>query len=105
MVKYSEEFKINVVNEFLKGPLGYKLLAKKYDIPNKSQIERWVRTYKEFRKVGLRRKVTKQAYSVQFKRNILHFMKQTGAYYQDTATEFNMNNPALIANWIQKDVP
>ena len=26
-------------------------------------------------------------------------MKQTGASYQDTAIEFNMNNPALIANW------
>ncbi|MFJ7982239.1 transposase [Lysinibacillus xylanilyticus] len=66
MVKYSEEFKINMVNEYLKGPLGYKLLAKKYDIPNKSQVERWVRTYKEFGEVGLRRKVTKQAYSVHF---------------------------------------
>jgi len=102
MVKYSKEFKINVVNEYLKGPLGYKLLAKKYDIPNKSQVERWVRTYKEFGEVGLRRKVTKQAYSVHFKRNVLHFMKQTGASYQDTAIEFNMNNPALIANWNSK---
>ena len=26
-------------------------------------------------------------------------MKQTGASYQDTAIEFNMNNPTLIANW------
>ncbi len=26
-------------------------------------------------------------------------MKQTGASYQDTAIEFNMNNTALIANW------
>ncbi|MFB7157996.1 transposase [Lysinibacillus sp. NPDC056232] len=42
MVKYSEEFKINVVNEYMKGPLGYKLLAEKHDIPNYSQIKRWV---------------------------------------------------------------
>lgn len=28
MAKYSEEFKINVVNGYMKGPLGYKLLAK-----------------------------------------------------------------------------
>jgi len=37
MVKYSDEFKINVVNEYIKGPLAYKLLAKKHDIPNHSQ--------------------------------------------------------------------
>ena len=29
-------------------------------------------------------------------------MKQTGASYQDTAIEFNMNNPSLIANWNSK---
>ncbi|MEK5429645.1 hypothetical protein MKY88_02170 [Lysinibacillus sp. FSL R7-0073] len=29
-------------------------------------------------------------------------MKQTGASYQDTAIEFNMNNPGLIANWNSK---
>ncbi|MED4886596.1 hypothetical protein [Lysinibacillus fusiformis] len=25
MAKYSEEFKIHVVNEYMKGPLGYKV--------------------------------------------------------------------------------
>ncbi|WP_342535574.1 helix-turn-helix domain-containing protein [Lysinibacillus sp. FSL K6-1151] len=102
MAKYSEEFKIHVVNKYMKGPLGYKLLAKKHDIPNHSQIKRWVRAFKEFGEVGLRRKVTKKAYSVQFKLDVLHFMKQTGASYQDTAIEFNMNNPGLIANWNSK---
>lgn len=102
MVKYSKEFKINVVNEYMKGPLSYKLLAKKYYIPDQSQIKRWVRAYKEFGEVGLQRKVTKQAYSVQFKLDVLHFMKQTGASYQDTAIEFNMNNQGLIANWNSK---
>lgn len=29
MYKYSEEFKIKLVNEYLHGYLGYKLLAKK----------------------------------------------------------------------------
>lgn len=70
MAKYSKEFKINVVNEYMKGLLGYQLLAKKHDIPNHSQIERWVRAYKEFGEVGLQRKVTKQTYSIQFKLNV-----------------------------------
>lgn len=60
------------------------------------------RAHKEFGEIGLRRKVTKQAYSAQFKLDVLQFMKQTGASYQDTAIEFNMNNPALIANWKSK---
>ncbi|WP_427137164.1 transposase [Psychrobacillus psychrodurans] len=99
MAKYSEEFKLQVVQEYQNGLLGFSLLAKKYEIPNKSQINKWVRAYKEFGVEGLSRKKTKQVYSVQFKLDVLNFMRQTGASYQDTAIEFNMNNPALIVSW------
>lgn len=99
MAKYSEEFKQKIVIEYLEGTLGFKLLAKKYDIPNKSTIQKWVNSYKAFGEEGLRNKRTKTVYSVQFKLDVLHFKKQTGASYQETAIEFKMNNPSLIANW------
>jgi len=99
MAKYSEEFKLQVVNEYLNGHVGYNLLAKKYRPLHPSQIHRWVQAYKEFGIEGLMKKTKKQFYSVQYKLDILNFIKQTGASYQDTAIEFNMNNPTLIANW------
>ncbi|AOV06869.1 helix-turn-helix domain-containing protein [Sporosarcina ureilytica] len=99
MAKYSLEFKFKVVREYLEGTLGYRLLARKYGIPSKSPIESWVQAYKAFGEDGLRRKRSKKVYSVQFKLDVLHFIKRTGASYQDTAIEFNMNNPSLIANW------
>lgn len=99
MAKYSDELKLKVVKEYLEGTLGYRLLAIKFGIPGKYQIKRWVRAYKEFGEDGLRRMLTKQVYSVQFKLDILNFMKRTGTSYLDTAIEFNMNNPSLIANW------
>lgn len=102
MAKYSDKFKLQMVNEYLKGPLGFQLLAKKYSIPSKSVIERWVAAYKAYGKDGLQRKSENEVYSVQFKVDVLHFMKQTGASYQDTAIQFKMNNPSLIANWNRK---
>jgi transposase len=99
MAKYSEEFKKKIVNEYLRGTLGYRLLAKKYGIPSETQVITWVRAYKEFGESGLRRKNTYQVYPVKFKLDVLNFMKQTGASYQDTAIIFKMNNPSLIANW------
>ncbi|WP_342441658.1 transposase [Lysinibacillus sp. FSL K6-0057] len=99
MAKYSDDFKLIVVKEYLEGTLGYKLLAIKYGIPAESQLKKWVRANKEFGEDGLCRKRTKQVYSVQFKLDVLNFMKQTGASYLDTAMEFNMNNPSLIAGW------
>lgn len=99
MAKYSDEFKLTIVEEYLKGPLGYKLLAKKYDLPDHTSIQNWTKAYKSFGKEGLYRKHTKKVYTVQFKLNVLNFKKQTGASYRDIAIEFNMNNPSLIANW------
>lgn len=99
MAKYSVEFKLQVVQEYLKGPLGYKLLMKKYTLSSTTILRRWVRAYREFGLEGLKRKDKKTTYSVQFKVDVLHFMKQTGTSYSDTAITFGMNNPSLIANW------
>ncbi|WPK12168.1 transposase [Lysinibacillus louembei] len=102
MAKYSEEFKLKVVLEYLQGTLGYPLMAKKYQIGAESQVRRWVRAYKEFGRKGLSVKKKKAIYSVQFKVDVLHFIKQTGASYQETAIQFKLNNPSLIANWNDK---
>ena len=102
MAKYSEEFKMKIVQEYLNGTLGYILLAKKYSIPSSTPIENWVRAYKALGKEGLKRKSKNEAYSVHFKLDVLHFMKQTGASYQETAIQFKMNNPSLIAKWNSK---
>lgn len=99
MAKYSDEFKLKIVREYLDGSLGYELLARKYGIPNEAQIRNWVRAYKEFGAEGIMRKYSKKVYTVQFKLDVLDFKKQTGASYRDTAIEFKMNNPSLIANW------
>lgn len=99
MAKYSDEFKLMIVREYLEGPLGYKLLAKKFGFAGHSQIRKWVNSYKAFGEEGLHRKRSKTDYSVQFKLNVLNFMKQTGASYQETAIEFRLNHPSLITHW------
>ena len=102
MAKYSNEFKLRVVKAYLEGSRGYPLLAKSFSMPSASPIKRWVRAYKEFGEKGIRRKTTKEVYSVQLKLDVLNFMKKTGASFQDTAIEFNMNNPSLIGDWYRK---
>lgn len=38
---YSDEFKLQVVKEYLTGDLGCRLLAKKYNLPSKNYIFNW----------------------------------------------------------------
>ena len=102
MAKYSEEFKIEIVREYLDGRLGFTSLAKKYNIKSKTQIRNWVNAYKKYGLEGVFRKKTHEVYSVQFKLDVLSFMKRTGASYSETALQFDLTNPSLIASWKKK---
>ena len=99
MARYSEEFKVKIVTEYLKGNLGYKLLAKKYNMPSRKPLQDWVRSYKAKGMEGLRRRKTKEVYSVQFKLDTIQFMLNAGASYLETAVQYNLNNPSLITRW------
>ncbi len=99
MAKYSEQFKLMLVKEYLEGHLGYILLAKKYGMKDSTPILRWVKVYEKFGVEGLKRKRHKEIYSVQFKLDVLSFMKRTGASEMETALKFGLTNAPTIASW------
>lgn len=99
MGKHTKEFKLKIVQEYLEGVLGYRRLAQKYKVPDKSQIRRWVRAYKEFGEEGLINSTTPKNYPVQFKLDVLKYRRETGASYADTATTFKIKNSTMIAGW------
>jgi len=101
MAKYSEEFKIKLVTEYLQGNLGYKRLAKKYNMPSQTPLQDWVRAYKSQGVEGLKHRKRKETYSVQFKLDTVQFMLETGASYQETADQFKLNNPSLLHRWMK----
>ncbi|MCZ2258735.1 helix-turn-helix domain-containing protein [Sporosarcina sp. G11-34] len=102
MAKYSDEFKVMIVREYLAGLLGYKRLAEKYKIKSTTQIKNWVLVYKEYGVEGLFRKESNEVYSVQFKLDVLSFIKRTGASLTETALHFGLTNPPMISSWNKK---
>ena len=99
MAKYSEEFKLMVVSEYKEGKLGIKSLAEKHGIKGYSQLDRWINLYEKFGMEGLKRKKSKDYYSVQFKLDVLSFMKTTGSSETETALHFGLTNPPIISSW------
>jgi transposase len=102
MAKYSEEFKIKLVTEYLDGNIGYGSLARKYNMGSPTPIHQWVKAYETQGMDGLIRSRTKKEYSVQFKLDAIQFMLNTGASHLDTAIHFKLNNASLIVRWMEK---
>ena len=101
MAKYSYELKRKIVEEYLNGHAGHKILAKKYQI-GVSQIERWVNHYKYFGDEGLMRSRNKREYSVEFKLEAITRYETSECSYQQLALELGLTNPSIIANWRRK---
>ena len=72
MAKYKTEFKMKVVKEYLEGNVSYKYLAKKYSIPDKSNVRRWVNAYESQGYDGLKVSRTNNNYSLDFKLNVVN---------------------------------
>ena len=86
MTKYSYELKRKIVEEYLNGHAGHKILAKKYQI-GVSQIERWVNNYRHFGDEGLIRSRNNREYSVEFKLEAITRYETIECSYSQLALE------------------
>ena len=102
MSKYNTEFKMKVVKEYLEGNVSYKDLAKKYSIPDKSNIRRWVNVYESQGYDGLKVSRTNNNYSLDFKLNVVNLYLTGEMSYQSLANELKINNPSTIARWVKE---
>ena len=100
MAKYSCEFKLKVVQEYLNGKGSYDYLAKKYNIPSCTPLKEWVAAFKKFGKEGLLRSREKKNYSFQFKLHVVELYLSSEVSYRDLAISQGINNSSLIAKWV-----
>ena len=100
MAKYSYEFKLKVVQEYLNSKVGYESIAKQNNIPDKKQVRVWVNAYKEFGSDGLMRSRKNKNYSFQFKLSVVELYLSSEVSYQELALSQGINNPSLITRWV-----
>ena len=100
MAKYSYEFKLKVVQEYLNGEGGYNYLCKKYNISTKIRLQEWVALYKKFENDGLMRSRKNNNYSFQFKLHMVELYLSSEVSYQELALSQGIFTPALLAKWV-----
>ena len=97
MKKITYEEKLKIVKEYQEG-YGSGYLSKKYNI-NKGRIERWIQSYKVLGEEGLKKSMTDNSYSGEFKLSVLEYRQINGLSYQETAEHFKIKHPSTIAGW------
>lgn len=100
MAKYSTEFKIKLVKEYLESNISYKSLSDKYCIPSEKVIKTWVNTYKIQGYEGLKVKRENTQYTLEFKLNVVNLYLTGEMSYQSLANELKINNPSMITRWV-----
>ena len=100
MAKYSLEFKLEVVHEYLNGEGSYDYIAKKHNMPACSLIKEWVAVFRKLGKEGLIRSGQNNTYSFQFKVHVVELYLSSKVSYQELALSQGINNYALIARGV-----
>jgi len=98
MSKYSNEFKLEVVNYYLSNHYGWEYVAKQFDIPAWTTVRKWVKKYQEHGAKGLI-KNQKASYSGEFKQNVVEYMHKNHLSAQETAIHFNLGSIDQATKW------
>ncbi|WP_224143490.1 helix-turn-helix domain-containing protein, partial [Leuconostoc gasicomitatum] len=96
MSKYSNEFKLMVVKEWLSGQNSLIELVKKYAINNDHAIREWRDEYLVTGSIGFKNQKT---YSADFKMTVLNYLETHSQ--SEAARYFAVFPSTTIANWLR----
>ena len=96
MSKYTEQFKLAVVQQYLSGAAGYELVAQSNNLPY-STVRKWVYLHRAHGIAGLTKKFSH--YSAEFKLSVLQRMWDDQFSCMQVAADFNIRNASCISHW------
>lgn len=100
MAKYSFEFKMQIIKDYLSGN-GYRYLSRKYGL-ERSIIRNWIANYKQYGEEGLLRSRNQQVFTFEFKLHVVELYLTSEYSYRQLALKVGMTDPATIARWVRE---
>lgn len=98
MSKYSDEFKLEVVQYCLEEHHGFIETAKHFNIASKSSVQTWVRKYQKYGSKGLIKNFI-SSYSGEFKQHVIEYMHENHLSAMETSLIFNLGNNYIVNKW------
>ena len=99
MPKYTKEFKIKLVMEYLSGKSGGSpMVAKKYDIPE-GTLQNWIIKYQSGGFDNLSKKQNQDKFTSEFKLSVIQYRQINNTSLRETAEHFNLVNGSMVYRW------
>lgn len=99
MSRYTTQFKLSVVQQYLAGQAGLKTIAKQHGIGS-SLFRRWVMSFCQHGESGLAPK--HNHYDAVFKLSVLRHMWENHLSQEETAAYFDIRSPGCLSQWTAK---
>lgn len=96
MRKYSEQFKLAVIEHYQGGLAGYRIVGEHHGVAP-AVVRRWVLWYRIHGVAGLSKQ--RRSYSPEFKLSVLQHMWDNSLSHTKVAAVFNIGNTVSIGLW------
>ena len=98
MTKYTEQFKLEVVRDYLDaGSAGFRSVAQRYGIPSHFTVRKWVLAYQAHGNLGPSGKRTQR--SAEFKLSVLRHMWDNHLSMIQAAIKFDIRDHGMVGKW------
>lgn len=98
MSKYSSEFKLKVIRYYLEENHSYSECMKKFDIPTKSILNRWIHKYETHGVEGILKQL-KSSYDGNFKQDVVEYMHNNHLSATETANYYRLAGADVVLKW------
>lgn len=98
MSKYSNEFKLKVIEFYQKENYSLKYVANYFNIPSKELVRKWIKRYEKHGVSGIIKNQI-SSYDGKFKQNVVEYMHNNHLSCAETAFHFNLGNNDIVGKW------
>ena len=100
MAKHSYEFKKQLVSEYLDNQGSYASISQNHGMSSSCQLKTWVAAYQKLGDNGLKRSRSRKEYSFEEKLSVVESYLTSELSYQELALQMGINNPSMLARWV-----
>ena len=98
MSKYSSEFKLKVIRYYLDENHSYSECMKKFNIPTKSILNKWIHKYEMYGAESMLKQL-KSSYDGNFKQDVVEYMHNNHLSATETANYYKLAGSDVVLKW------